>query len=88
MADISKYFPYGIHPGATLREILIVQCLGDDFGDEDMWEFINFLDDYIQNQGTITDKEAELLAKYTEVSKDFWLTLQRNYDIAVADKKE
>jgi plasmid maintenance system antidote protein VapI len=80
------YIPdIAIYPGTTVREILICKLLGEDFHNDDLIEFVDFLDDVVQGkQSPITSKWAMLLEKYTGMKSNFWLNLQHNYNVMCA----
>lgn len=76
-----------IHPGEILRKDFLEEYgLTADKAAADMAISADTLDTILKGTGVVTADIALRLSRYFETSPEFWLNLQRSYDLSIALK--
>lgn len=79
-----KLFP--IHPGEVLlEEFLKPMSLSEERLAQDMSVPVHNIEEIVQGKRSITADMALRLARYFDMSPQFWLGLQMDYDLDVAE---
>lgn len=76
-----------IHPGEILKQDFLMEYgLSVEKAASDLRVDVDTLADIVDGSGAITAEMALRLARYFETSAEFWLNLQRSYDLSLAMK--
>jgi addiction module HigA family antidote len=76
-----------IHPGEILKQDFLLEYgLSVEKAADDLGISADVLNDLQEGAGSVTAELALRLARYFETSPEFWLNLQRSYDLSMALK--
>lgn len=78
--------PVAVHPGAILREELDARSLSATRLALDLGVPPNRITGILQGKRSITAETALRLARYFGNSAHFWMALQTDYDLVVAER--
>ena len=76
-----------IHPGEILKQDFLAEYdVSSERAASDLGVPSMALEDIVRGTGRVTAEMALRLARYFETSPEFWLNLQRSYDLSLALK--
>jgi len=78
---------HAIHPGVTLKEELAARGLSAAAAAASLRVPPRRLREIVRGERAITPDTALRLSRYFVTSAEFWLTMQANYDLALARKQ-
>ena len=85
---VSEHKMCPIHPGKILREELNVMGLSANAFSQKLCVSANRITAILNGQRSITTDTAIRLARFFNTTPEFWLNLQRDYDLtAIPDNK-